>query len=90
MSTKLISLESIFLLAREALLKAGANQEHADAVADTVMRLSAMGRTHTGFFGYQATYRHCLVGKSTAMPIPKWNHARQSRYTVTVILVTHR
>ena len=60
MTTTSISLEGIYSLAREAMLNAGANQENADAVADTVMRAERDGSSSHGLFripGYASSLR---------------------------------
>jgi delta1-piperideine-2-carboxylate reductase len=71
MTTTPISLEGIFFLAREALLDAGANEENADAVADTVMRAERDGSHAHGLFripGYVSSLRS---GKVNGYANPK-------------------
>ena len=43
MTTSSLTLDEIYALAHEALLNAGANAEHADAVADVVTRAERDG-----------------------------------------------
>jgi len=71
MTTKSISLESIFFLARDAMLNAGANQEHADAVADTVMRAERDGSHSHGLFRVPGYVSSLLSGKVNGNANPK-------------------
>ncbi len=60
MTTTSVSLEDIFSLARQTLLTAGANEENANAVADTVMRAERDGSHSHGLFrmpGYVSSLR---------------------------------
>ena len=77
MATTSISLEGIYSLAREAMLNAGANEENADAVADTVMRAERDGSHSHGLFripGYVSSLRS---GKVNGNADPKL-HSRTS------------
>jgi len=77
MRTTSISLQSIYSLARDAMLNAGANQENADAVADTVMRAERDGSHSHGLFripGYVSSLRS---GKVNGNADPKL-HSRTS------------
>lgn len=77
MTTTSISLEDIYSLARKALLTAGANEENADAVADTVMRAERDGSHSHGLFripGYVSSLRS---GKVNGNADPKL-HSRTS------------
>ncbi|MGB1714751.1 MAG: Ldh family oxidoreductase [Arenicellales bacterium] len=60
MTTSSLTLDEIYALAHEALLNAGANAEHADAVADVVTRAERDGSHSHGLFripGYVASLR---------------------------------
>ena len=60
MTTSSLTLHEICALAHEALLNAGANTEHADAVADVVTRAERDGSHSHGLFripGYVASLR---------------------------------
>ena len=60
MNTSPLSLDEIYVLARETLLGAGANAEHADAVADVVTQAERDGSHSHGLFripGYVASLR---------------------------------
>lgn len=70
MNTSSLTLDEIYALAREALLGAGASEEHADAVADVVTRAERDGSHSHGLFripGYVASLRSGKV-KGNANP----------------------
>ena len=71
MTTKSLSLDNIFCLARDAMLNAGANQENADAVADTVMRAERDGSHSHGLFRVPGYMSSLLSGKVNGDANPK-------------------
>jgi len=72
MSSVSLSLEDIYQLAFNCLSKAGANQQNADAVADTVVRAERDGSASHGLFripGYVATLKSGKVnGEADPQP----------------------
>jgi delta1-piperideine-2-carboxylate reductase len=73
MTTQALTLDEIYQLAFDCLTKAGANQDNADAVADTVMRAERDGSASHGLFripGYVATLKSGKVN-GNADPQPE-------------------
>ncbi|MBO67673.1 MAG: oxidoreductase [Acidiferrobacteraceae bacterium] len=71
MTTKPLSLEDIFLLARNAMLNAGANEENADAIADTVMQAERDGSHSHGLFRVPGYVASLVSGKVNGNANPK-------------------
>ena len=66
-----INLDEIFSLAKAALIKHGANEENADAVAKTVTNAERDGSISHGLFESRDTSKHSRVKKLMALQSQK-------------------